>query len=129
VQSSFSKNTKVSEELDASVPMLEVRFILIIEAAPYSESLATISNISRRHNSEIHTLNNNGLQLYCHNLWYYSGIFLKELEKTSENHNRAVSVPAEIRMRYCEDKNDKRYGLRETAPYDFLLNQSKVTVV
>ena len=129
MQSSFSNNVKVSEELDASFPRVEVSFTLMLEATPYSESLVTISNISRRHNSEIDTLNNNGLQLYCHNLWYYSSIFLKGLKKTSENYNQIVSVPAEIRKRHCEDTNDKSYGLGEAALYDCLLNQSKVTGV
>jgi len=91
------------------------QFILKLEATPYSDSLASISNMSQRHNSEIHNLNNNGLQLYCHNLWHYSGIFLKGFKKTSENYNQVVSVPAGIRMRHFEDTNDKRYGLRETS--------------
>jgi hypothetical protein len=73
---------KVSEELVASVPRVEISFILKLETAPYSESLTTINNISRRHNSEIHNLNLPGLQLYCHTLWNYSGIFLQGLKKT-----------------------------------------------
>ena len=39
MQSSFSNNIKFSEELAASVPRVEANFILVLEAAPYCESL------------------------------------------------------------------------------------------
>jgi hypothetical protein len=52
---------------------------------------------------------------------------MKKLKKTSEIYNTLISVPPEIRIRHFENTVDKRYGLRELEPYDFLLDQSNVT--
>jgi hypothetical protein len=122
VQTSFSTNIKVSGWRSVSFWKYRQRL------TPNRWQLAVIFHGVTIQKFVISiTIINTGLQLYGHNLLYYSGIFMKKLRKTSEIYNALVSVPPEIRMRHFENTTDKRYGLSKLEPYDFLLDHSNVT--